>query len=198
MFILYAVLVGLLVGLLAGGHPRGLASLSFRWAPVMLAGLLVQVVLFSDAVAAVAGDAGPPVYVASTLAVLVAVARNRAIPGIPIVLVGALSNLVAIVGNGGYMPASPAALAALGKVEPTLYSNSSVPAAPVLAPLTDIFALPGWIPFANIFSIGDVILGCGVAVTIIVAMRTPAVRPDTSPEGMARGVPVGHERAPTT
>ena len=30
MFILYAVLIGLLVGLLAGGRPAGLATLQFR------------------------------------------------------------------------------------------------------------------------------------------------------------------------
>ena len=27
------------------------------------------------------------------------------------------------------------------------------------APLTDIFALPAWLPFANVFSIGDVLIG---------------------------------------
>ena len=34
---------------------------------------------------------------------------------------------------------------------------------PRLAPLTDIFAMPRWLPFANVFSVGDVLIGVGVA-----------------------------------
>ena len=43
---------------------------------------------------------------------------------------------------------------------------------PMLAPLTDIFALPTWLPFANVFSIGDVLIGIGVVWAIVVAMRS--------------------------
>jgi len=39
--------------------------------------------------------------------------------------------------------------------------------------LTDIFALPRWMPLANIFSIGDVLIGIGVAIAIAAAMRRP-------------------------
>ena len=42
---------------------------------------------------------------------------------------------------------------------------------PALRPLTDIFALPTWIPFANVFSVGDVLIGVGVAIVIAVGMR---------------------------
>jgi hypothetical protein len=38
-------------------------------------------------------------------------------------------------------------------------------------PLTDIFALPGWLPFANVFSIGDVLIGVGLVVVIAAGMR---------------------------
>ena len=47
MFILYAVLVGLLIGLLVGGRPMRLGQLKFRWGWVILAGLWVEVFLFS-------------------------------------------------------------------------------------------------------------------------------------------------------
>jgi hypothetical protein len=69
------------------------------------------------------------------------------------------------------MPASAAAMAALGKVDPTSYSNSSIIANPSLAPLTDIFALPAWLPYANVFSLGDVVISVGVVVVIARAMR---------------------------
>ena len=42
---------------------------------------------------------------------------------------------------------------------------------PALQPLTDIFALPHPIPFANVFSVGDVLIGVGVVIVIVVAMR---------------------------
>ena len=174
MFILYALVIGLIIGVVAGGRLAGLAALQFRWAGVMVAGLLAQIVLFSDQVTAWIGAAGPPIYVLSTLVVLAAVIANRGIGGMPIVALGAASNFVAIVANGGFMPAAPSALRALAKVPATVYSNSAVVADPALAPLTDAFALPSWVPFANVFSIGDVLIGVGVAIVIVAAMRTSA------------------------
>jgi hypothetical protein len=174
MFILYGLLAGLAAGLLLGGRVRGVGELRFRWSGVILAGLLAQVALFSDAAATRVGDLGPPLYVLSTLAVLAAVARNFRIPGIPLVVAGALCNLAAIIANGGYMPASPEALASLGRSVGTAYSNSTVLAAPALAPLTDVFAMPRGLPFANVFSVGDILIGAGVAIVIAVAMLRAA------------------------
>jgi hypothetical protein len=177
MFILYAVVIGLLVGALLGGRTAGLSEIKLRWAWVFLAGLLIQLVLFSDPITARIGDLGVPIYVGSTLAVAVVVAANYRITGMPIVALGAFSNLAAIVANGGYMPASAEAMAALGKTAPTVYSNSAVIPNPALPWLTDIFALPGWIPASNVFSVGDVLIGIGVIVVIVAAMRqAPAAR----------------------
>lgn len=170
MFILYAIPIGILAGYLLGGRLERLTTVRIRWAPVALLGLAFQVALFSDPLATSIGDAGPPVYVASSVAVLAAVLRNLDIPGLAIVAVGAASNLVAIVANGGYMPASPEAVAAIGGIAPG-YSNSAVVGDPVLAPLTDIFALPAWVPFSNVFSVGDVLIGLGVGITIAIGMR---------------------------
>jgi len=174
MFILYAVAIGLVIGLLLGGRLSALGEIKFRWWPLVFAGFLIQAVLFQDAVAARVSALGPPLYIASTLMVVLAVLRNLDVPGIPLVALGAACNLAAILANGGYMPASPGAMAALGKAEPVIYSNSAVAPDPVLAPLTDIFALPSWLPFNNIFSIGDVILALGVVVVIVTTMRRGA------------------------
>jgi len=183
VFVLYAVVAGLLLGLLVGGRLSGLGRLEFEWAPLIALGMVIQIALFSDPVAAGIGAAGPPIYVGSSLLVLAAVCRNWSMRGLPIVALGAASNLVAIIVNGGYMPASAAALAAQGRDAPAVYSNSSYVAEPVLGPLTDIFAMPTWIPLANVFSIGDVLIGVGVALTIIVAMRRGAGRRGSRTEG---------------
>lgn len=171
MFILYAIPIGIVAGYLLGGRLDRLGDLHFRWGPLAIAGLLVQVVLFSPAIAPIVGDAGPAIYVVSTAAVLAAVVRNWRIPGLAIVALGAASNLLAIAANGGVMPASPEAVAALGTDAAEGFSNSVVMTDPALRILTDIFALPAWVPAANVFSIGDVLIGVGVAVVIALGMR---------------------------
>ncbi|HKG56932.1 MAG TPA: DUF5317 family protein [Candidatus Limnocylindrales bacterium] len=173
MFILYSVAIGLIAGVLLRGSPGRLGELRFRWAPLIVIGTLIQLALFSDPVTARIGSLGPGIYVASTGLVLLAVVRNFRIAGIAIVAVGAASNLAAIVANGGYMPASAAALAGHGGGNG--YSNSVVLANPALAPLTDLFALPAWVPAANVFSVGDVLIAVGIVVAIVVRMRTEPV-----------------------
>ena len=185
MFILYAVAIGVLVGILAGGRPSGLASIRIRWPAVIAGGLIAQVILFAEPVAERVGDLGPALYLASTIAVAAAVLRNWAIPGIPLVVAGAACNLAAVLANGGYMPASPGALAASGKAAPVIYSNSSVVPDPALWPLTDVFALPSWLPAANVFSVGDVLIGVGIAMVIVAGMR---LRPTTT-EGPTEAAP---------
>ena len=174
MFILYALVVGVALGLLLRGRLAGVAEIELRWAPLIIAGLVVQLILFSDFVAARVGVFGPSIYVLSSLAVLVAVLRNVDVPGMAIVALGAAANQLAIVANGGYMPAGADALAAQERAASGLYSNSAAIADPAFPYLTDIFAMPGWLPFSNIFSIGDVLIGVGVVVVIVVAMRRPA------------------------
>jgi hypothetical protein len=176
MFILYALPIGLLIGLLLGGRPAGLAAIRFRWPGLVLFGLVLQLILFFGPVAERIGDLGVPIYVGSSAIVLIALLRNLAIPGLPVIALGALLNLVAIVANGGYMPVSTGALAALGKSPATGYSNSTQMSDPALAPLTDIFALPPAVPFANVFSIGDLLIGLGIVIAIAVAVRGGASR----------------------
>jgi hypothetical protein len=188
LFILYAVLIGLVLGLLLGGRPAGLADLRIRWSWVIVAGLFVQMMLFSGPVSDRIGALGPPIYVLSTAVVIGAVVANRAISGMLVVVIGAASNLAAILANGGYMPADPGAIATLGVAHLTAYSNSSLVTDPMLAPLTDIFVLPPWVPFANVFSIGDVAIGLGIAIVIVAAMRR---RPRSSTATVADTPPVG-------
>ncbi len=191
MFMLYSIVIGILVGLALGGRPSRLGEIHFKWAWVAVAGLIGQVVLFSAPVTAVVGDLGPPLYVASTLVVLVVVLRNIPnAPGLALVALGAASNLVAIVANGGYMPTTPEAVAAAGLGPTSGYSNSVQSLRPALEALIDRYALPSWVWHANVFSVGDVLIGLGVIVVIVVAMR-PKRAP---PEGSSNAPTGGHGR----
>lgn len=176
MFILYAIPVGILGGYLLRGRLDRLGELRFHWAWLAIAGLLVQVVLFSPVGADIDATIGPVIYVASTGAVLVAVLRNWRIPGLFLVAAGAACNLIAIVANGGVMPTTVQALTTAGLGPEDAFSNSAVVADPAVPFLTDIFALPAWVPLANVFSLGDVVIGIGVALTIALGMRGAATR----------------------
>jgi hypothetical protein len=181
VFILYAIIAGLVIGAVLGGRFLALGSIPFRWTPLIFVGFAAQVVLFSDFVVERVGSAGPPLYVISTLAVGIAVVRNVGLPGMPLIILGAASNMAAILANGGFMPAAPQALASLGKTAPVVYSNSAVVAQPALELLTDRFVLPRWLPLANVFSVGDVLLGAGVFILIVVIMRRGHAQESASP-----------------
>jgi len=177
VILLASLPIGIIVGLALGGRLEALARVHLRWGWLAVAGLVVQVALFTPSGDALAGGLGPPIYIASTAAVFVAVLVNWRLAGMPIVALGALSNLVAIVANGGAMPADPGALAAAGLDGPGAHTNSAVVANPVLQPLTDIFAVPAGVPLANVFSVGDVLIGLGIVVVIAAAMRSPGPQP---------------------
>ena len=174
MILLASIPLGIAAGLVLGGRLDGLQHLRIKWAQLALLGLAVQIVLFTPAGAAMAGDLGPAIYVGSTFAVLVAVLRNVRVAAFPIIALGAFSNLVAIVANGGVMPTTAEALAAAGLEGSGTGTNSAVLPNPALAPLTDIFAIPAGVPLANVFSVGDVLIGVGVAAAIALAMRRGA------------------------
>jgi len=183
MILLYAIALGILAGMVRGGSLAALGAVRFAWAPLAVAGLLFQLALFSSPVATRVGDAGPPLYVGSTLLVLAALLRNVRLPGLALVALGAALNLAAILANGGAMPSSPEAwriLDGVARVPAGEYTNSVLADAGTrLAFLGDIFVLPRPIPLANVFSIGDVCIALGVVLFLVRAMsgaRTPARR----------------------
>jgi hypothetical protein len=185
MLLLYAIPIGILLGLVAGGRLAPLGAIHIRLWPLALGGLFFQLLLFGP-LAPLVGQLGPALFVGSTVVVLVALVANLGQPGFRLILLGALLNLAAIVANGGQMPASAEAFTALtGQpvVPTTVFSNSIVvaPDAPLLA-LGDIFVLPRPIPLANVFSIGDVLIAIGGALFVartmvrpLTAATTPAV-----------------------
>lgn len=119
--------------------------------------------------------------------VLAVVLLNARLAGLPIVALGAASNLAAIVANGGYMPSDSAALAFAGLEPVDGPSNGIVLADPALRPLTDIFALPAGFPLANVFSVGDVVIASGVIIAIAAAMRAMPAAPTRGFSGDAEG-----------
>ncbi|MHB1414671.1 MAG: DUF5317 domain-containing protein [Chloroflexota bacterium] len=184
MFLLAFVAIGVAIGCLRGGSLRDLALLRIRHAWLIILGLLLQVVAFTNVLPATPAMQGlaPVLHVSSYGALLSALALNADQRPLRVVMAGALANYVAIVINGGYMPASFQALQMAGMdsvlsrlaVNGHLQNSVLIGAHTHLTFLGDIFALPAELPLANIFSIGDIVIGHGVLMLVVQAMTTQA------------------------
>ena len=85
------------------------------------------------------------------------------------------------------MPVSPGALAAMGRLPARgLLEQPPGRRRRRSAPLTDLFAMPTWVPVANVFSVGDILIGVGAAIAIVAAMHGRGPRTEQSP-----ALPVG-------
>lgn len=176
MFIFLILLAAILIALFRGGSLMRFAELEIRWSGVIIAGFLLQVLVFSDfwQTHNTLRPFTPLAYLASLALLLIALLLNRHIPGIVLLGLGFLSNSIAIAANGGFMPASPSALtiAGLPPLAPGQTSNNSIGmgADTQLWFLGDIFAIPRSLPFPNIFSIGDVLIAIGAVYLILKVM----------------------------
>ena len=151
---------------LAGGRLSELADLRLRGIRWLIAALVVQILILAVL------DGGDPTllgatYVATFLVAGTFIWVNRRVPGVLLLGLGGALNAIVITANGGVMPARPGALEAAGRplVEDG-FRNSTALADPHLPWLGDTFAMPSWMPLANVFSIGDVIIVIGAAVLL--------------------------------
>lgn len=168
-----ALLAGLAGGYLAGGRLRNLDALRLCKPWLIVLALLLQLVAFSPLGVALGSTAAVALHIASYALLGWFVALNRARSGVVVAGAGMSLNLTAIAINNGYMPASASALARAGiTYAGETYNNSSVSGEGTrLAFLGDIFATPSWLPMANVFSIGDILIVAGVALAVATAMR---------------------------
>jgi hypothetical protein len=149
--------------LLAGGKLRRYGDVRIRYGWVVALALVAQIVAI-EVLPGAARLGLSAVHVATYLAAGAFVWLNRSIPGLWLVALGAASNGITIALNGGTLPASESALKSAGlELDPSEFLNSGVLADPKLPWLGDVFAIPAGWPLANVFSIGDVLILCGVA-----------------------------------
>lgn len=169
MYLLAVVLVaGLAVGRASGGRVTALSRLRPRSRWLALGALAAEVAL------SLTGR--PSVLLTATAAGLAAafLLLNHRLPGLPLVTLGLLANLVVVAANGA-MPVSLYAAARAGAPVTALADGSDpnhVPAGPHtrLGLLADIVpvALPG---ARDVASPGDLLVAAGLAEFLVVGMR---------------------------
>ena len=148
---------------LARGRLTALADLRLRRGWLALAGIGVQILVISV-------WPGAPEWLSEAVhmfsyVLLGAFAwSNRAIPGVPLVMLGGLLNFIAIAANGGVMPADPEI--AVKMAGEGGFQNSGGMDDPRLLFLGDIFATPSWFPLYNVYSVGDAVIVLGVLILL--------------------------------
>lgn len=198
MLMLFTVALVVVVALLRGGSLNNFSGLQLRWMPLVAAGLALQLLIFTPfREEAIISVATPQLYLLSMLIVAAWVGLNWRIPGMAIMAAGLLFNTLAIAANGGYMPVAPESARFAGRIEnyategQPISNNSIATDEQVrLWILTDILALPKEVPFANVFSLGDVLLTVGAGA---LCYRTIRRKPDDRAPGFSP--PVGQEPA---
>jgi hypothetical protein len=155
-----------------------LAQLSLRAQWLLFTAIALQVVAFPfGSLPWRTGETAASLLWLASYALLIAAAVvNRRIAGVPVVAAGLGMNVAAVAANGGTMPVLPEAMRAAGESYAS-QANSTADADPNLALLVDRWAAPDWIPFANVFSVGDVVIAVGAFVIVLAAMGVQLPRP---------------------
>jgi hypothetical protein len=191
MFLLPAVVIGVLAGFLLGGRLGRLAEVRLRAPWLFYLAIAMQMLAFPSLVMPwqVAEGLATALSVGSYVCLVTVFLLNVRLRGLAIAGGGMLLNLAAILVNGGHMPALPSAMRDAGLAFSGVHNNSIADASPNLAWFVDRWAAPSWVPFGNVFSVGDLLIAIGVVVTLAAAMgarmpfsAAPAVAGDAGPD----------------
>jgi hypothetical protein len=149
------------------GRIAGLIDIDLGWTWLVASAIGLQILIISVIPHRFEGIHRPLHFLSYALAGAFVVA-NLKIPGVWLIGLGGLSNLIPIAANGGVMPATATALRAAGMAtESGEFVNSGVLEDPKLLFLGDIFSIPGEVPVLNtVFSIGDVFIAIGTVILI--------------------------------
>jgi hypothetical protein len=187
MVFLDFVAAGVVFGLLLGGSLTRLAGLHIHSLWLAYAAIALQLVAFPSGFLPWSTPDGVArtLWLGSYVLLAALVLRNWRVPGIAVIGAGQVCNVIAIIANGGHMPVTRSALEG-GGLSYHLHNNSVSLGHPHLTWLIDRWAVPGWLPFGNVYSAGDVLIAAGVVATLVLAMQPrlagkSLTRPTTSP-----------------
>jgi hypothetical protein len=170
----------------AGGRLRRLEEVRLRWVWLPALAFAIQVVLVT-----IAPEGDVTLHRAAHLLTYAlagaCILRNLDLRFVWIVALGGFLNLIAIVANGGVMPASRGALQVAGlDVRSGEFANSDFVENARVWFLGDVFAIPdGW-PGANVFSVGDVLMVMGAFLVLHAATGSRLFAARVSQRTLAR------------
>jgi Family of unknown function (DUF5317) len=162
MLMLVVIALCMLSVRLTGGRLGRLADLRLRLPGLAVAGIALQFLVVTIAPSGLAG-LHEPIHVLSYALLGAFGWANRRVTGMPIVLAGGALNALAILANGGVMPADPAVAL---DAAPGEFANAAADGDARLAFLGDVLATPDSLPLHNVYSVGDVVIVLGLLVVL--------------------------------
>lgn len=166
-----AAIISLAVALLRGGSFRRLAEAKVEKLWLVFVALLIQ---FGPSWLErfgliTVGPWGPVLHVLSYVPLTMMLLANLSLAGAPVMIIGMVLNVIPIAANGGKMPVSAAALTRVGLADliPSIAPGASYDHV-IINPSTRLAFLGDVIPqiwppqLANVFSLGDLVLGVGL------------------------------------
>jgi len=173
-----------------------MAATKIKFAWLIIVAVLMQRMPFALSAPSSFVELKKALLVLSYVLLLWALSRNFHLWSMRILALGTVLNFAAIVANGGLMPVSPAARlqAGMPAIEQPGFSKVLPEGTGVLLPLdqTNLWFLSDIIPISlvgGVFSPGDVLIGVGLLVFVVGAMRGKS---RTSPcTNQVRGMPNG-------
>lgn len=174
-FVIIVSIVGILA-LITGGNIKNLKNIRFKLSGLVLVALLIKMVTNTDLrySLGISDVIAPVLYSGSLALITIFIILNVRLRGLLLVGLGLISNLLAIVSNGGYMPVKSEYLyltATAGEMDKL---NQGLPVYNYIATgphtklyyLSDILLMPDGILISRIFSIGDVLITIGGSIFV--------------------------------
>lgn len=176
MLLIIAAVLGLAIGLATGGDIRRLGDLRLRWPLTVLVALAVKELGVWGPLAQ--SQVWAPLLYTISLVVLIGWAawHIRRLPGVWLVVIGMVMNLLVVVANGGHMPVppelahrGPRQLVEKGHLGQYMLEGPQTR----LAILDDRIQLPGLIGrlLPQAYSAGDLVMAVGLFVVTFLAPR---------------------------
>lgn len=178
MILLLCLGAGVVLGLAAGGRIAALSALRLRGESVLVLLLIAQAALPALSASGLGRQAAYVVWV-MTFPVLIALCLvNFRVRGALLMAAGLVLNAAVILLNSG-MPVSPEAVAAAGGAGVVLakgdFAHVVQGVGTRAAWLADVLPIAGPRGVRGVASVGDLVMGCGVAAMIAAAMLGHAV-----------------------
>lgn len=169
--------LGLVAGFAGRGSLENIARVHFRWPWVVVAALVIREAVVLTPLKRI--DGVQYVYAAALGAVVAwTLWHVNRVAMIWLVAAGSALNLVVIAANGGRMPVAP-------ELAGTLLQQGHVGQYTLMTPSTQLNWLADWIVLPGslgrmaheAYSPGDLIVAVGIALVVVLAMRSRETRP---------------------
>ena len=183
MFLIGAVIIGVVLGYVLSGRIRNLSRLSLRSLWLVGVAILIQFAIFPlFSSRAIFPYATTQLHLTSYALLFLFFIVNYRVWALLVIAAGSISNLVVIAVNGGRMPSSPYALTCAGQPEiaQKLITDGVMGNVALMGDRTHLNFLGDWlylprgVPLATAFSIGDLTIAIGLVILIVWGMPSHA------------------------